>query len=351
MSYADGWAALNLEMPPRVPHCELSAEWYHLPLVSRVTGMNVKVGCPRNERIAAASAFVKAWNFDIMFGSSGPDLSAKSTAMGHAEYAVDGCDFDDRRSCPFTSVEEVLDFDPFETYGTKDHGELVAMFNAHYASNCRAFPDCVNMTGVYTTLMSGMIEILGWDMLLLAAGTDQARFGELVNRYARWIQQYYNAVADSDTIAVYSHDDLVWTEGPFIHPDWYRTYIFPNLKKLWAPLVEAGKKVIFCCDGNYTQFLPDIAACGNAGFWFEIFTDLGEVVRRYGRSHVIIGNGDCRVLTFGSKADIRAEVKRCMDLGKSCPGYFMCISGHLPPNVPVENALYYYDAYNELGRR
>ena len=28
------------------------------------------------------------------------------------------------------------------------------------------------MTGIYTTCMSGAIEILGWDMLLLAAGVD-----------------------------------------------------------------------------------------------------------------------------------------------------------------------------------
>ena len=51
------------------------------------------------------------------------------------------------------------------------------------------------------------------------------------------------------------------------------------------------------------------------------------------------------------REDVRAEVERCMSLGKSCPGYVMCISGHIPPNIPVENALYYYDVYNELGRR
>jgi hypothetical protein len=29
----------------------------------------------------------------------------------------------------------------------------------------------------------------------------------------------------------------------------------------------------------------------------------------------------------------------------------MCINGHMPPNIPVENALYYYEVYNELSRR
>jgi uroporphyrinogen-III decarboxylase len=71
----------------------------------------------------------------------------------------------------------------------------------------------------------------------------------------------------------------------------------------------------------------------------------------FGRTHVLIGNGDCRPLTFGTKDDVRAEVKRCIDLGRDCPGYSMCISGHIPANVPVQNALNYDDVYCELGRR
>ena len=64
-----------------------------------------------------------------------------------------------------------------------------------------------------------------------------------------------------------------------------------------------------------------------------------------------MGGVDCRVLTFGTKAQIRAEVERCMAAGKHCPGYFMCVSGHIPPNVPVANALYYNEVYKELRQR
>ncbi|MHC4561856.1 MAG: uroporphyrinogen decarboxylase family protein [Planctomycetota bacterium] len=99
------------------------------------------------------------------------------------------------------------------------------------------------------------------------------------------------------------------------------------------------------------QVAADIAACGCHGFWFECFTDLKYMTETFGRTHVLIGNGDCRPLTFGTKDDVRAEVKRCIDLGRDCPGYSMCISGHIPANVPVQNALNYDDVYCELGRR
>ncbi len=353
MSLSDGLAAVNLEVPERVPRFEPSAAEYHWDLMAKVTGLPVTQDSTAAKKLEARQAFLADWDYGIYFGSliGGDELAARRTSMGHAEYAKEGRDFSDALTCPFTDPEDALALDPWETYGRKDHAELVNRFNDQYRGHCELFPDTVNTTGIYTTLMSGMIDILGWDMLLTAAGTDPKRFGELVNRYASWMQQYYDAVADSEADVIYSHDDMVWTEGPFIHPDWYREFIFPNLKKLWEPLREAGKKIMFVCDGNYTQFADDIAACGNHGFWFEIFTDLNTMAEKFGRSHFLIGNADCRILTFGTKQAIRAEVERCLSVGRDCPGYFMCVSGHIPPNVPVDNALYYNDVYMEMRRR
>ncbi|MCE9613787.1 MAG: hypothetical protein K8T26_05890 [Lentisphaerae bacterium] len=354
MSYEDGWAAVNLQRPARVPRTEVSAEGYHWDLIRAVTGRpRVSIDSPDFIRAAATRDFIKAWNYDIVLsiGVGYNALLEKYTNMGHAEYAQNGRDFMQSTQSPFRSVADVFAFDPWEVYGPHAEADIVKHFNMRYAQQCQNNPNAVNMTGIYTTLMSGMIAIFGWDLLLEAAGENPDEFGAVVNRYASWIQQHYDAVAKSDTTVVYSHDDMVWTEGPFINPKWYRKYIFPNLEKLWAPLRQAGKKILFVCDGNYTSFAADIAACGNHGFWFEIFTDLEFMTRKFGETHFIIGNGDCRVLTFGTKADIRAEVERCMAAGKRCAGYFMCVSGHIPPNVPVENALYYNQVYEELSHR
>ncbi|MCE5279846.1 MAG: uroporphyrinogen decarboxylase family protein [Planctomycetaceae bacterium] len=350
MSYVDGWAALNLQMPDRIPRTEASVDY---PVQSAVSGIKITPESPGEDYLECTKRFVRQWDYGMLFGCAiGYNvLEKKHSSMGHAVYVEGGRDFDANIYEAFTDVDEALAFDPWETYGPADHAATVKLFDDQYANNCAAFPDTVNMTGVYTTQMSGMIAIFGWDMLLTMAGVNPKGFGDLVNRYASWMQQYYNALAESKTQVVYSHDDLVWTAGPFIHPDWYRAYIFPNLKKLWAPLVEAGKKVIFFCDGNYTPFIEDVAACGNAAFWFECFTDLAAVVERFGRTHAIIGNVDTRVLTFGTRKAIRSEVERCVALGRDCPGYFMCCSGHIPANVPIDNALYYNEVFEELRRR
>lgn len=201
------------------------------------------------------------------------------------------------------------------------------------------YPGAVNMTGIYPSLITGLTYVFGRDMLLEALGTDPKAFGGVVNRYAEWMQQYYDALAESDTPVVYSHDDITWTEGAFYSAEWYREYIFPNLKKFWAPLRESGKKIIYVCDGNYTAFAKDIAACGNTAFWFEIFTDLEYMAGQFGKTHALIGNADTRVLLMGGREEITAEVKRCLDAGRDCPGYFMAVSNYIPPNTPIESVL------------
>ncbi len=353
MPFADGWAAIHLEMPKRVPRTEYSAESYHWELVKKVTGIDVDAQSPAEVRSQASLAFMKAWKYDFRWSTliSSPDLGEFHTSMGHAAYASDASDYNDNLTQAFKGPEDVLAFDPWEALGSRDLAQIKQRFEDHYRANIAYFSDAVNMTGIYITLVSGLIDLFGWDMLLLAAGQDPKAFGEMTNRYSSWIQQYFDALAEADVPVVMIHDDMVWTSGPFIHPDWYRAYIFPNLKKQLAPLVDSGKKVMFTSDGDYTLFIDDIAACGVHGFVLEPMTDMQYIAEKFGSTHVFIGNADTRILLSGTKEQIRAEVERCMAIGKNCPGFFMAVGNHIPPNTPVENAIYYNEVYEELSAR
>jgi hypothetical protein len=352
MSYTDGLSAINLEMPARVPRTEYSAEC-HWDLVKTVTGINVNTNSSEAIRNKARSEFYKVWNYDFIWNIliHNQIFGDLRTKMGHAEYASGGTDYNSDILCPFEEPEDVLKFDPWEAYGVKDKKKLILDFETHYKNTCIYIPDAVNMTGIYVTCMSGLIELFGWEMLLCAAGTDSKAFGEVTNRYSSWIKQYFEALAESDVPVVMIHDDIVWTEGAFLHPDWYRKYIFPNYKKCFAPLIESGKKIMYTSDGNYTEFIDDIAVCGVNGFVMEPTTNMKYIAEKYGKTHVFVGNADTRVLLLGSKEDIYNEVKRCMDIGKKCPGFFMAVGNHIPSNTPVENALYYNEVYEKLSKR
>ncbi|MCL2461195.1 MAG: uroporphyrinogen decarboxylase family protein [Defluviitaleaceae bacterium] len=352
MSYADGWAAINLEMPERIPRTEYSAE-FHWPLISKVTGIPVNGQSDAALRAKASAAFIKAWNYGFIWSIliHNQVFGDKCTKMGHADYMEGGVDFDNQVRQLYDDPEEALKFDPWELYGARDEKTLIRDFNNDYMARCGQNPDAVNMTGVYVTCMSGLIEVFGWEILLSMAGLEPKAFGDLTNRYVSWIAQYFEALAKCAAPVVMIHDDIVWTSGAFFHPEWYRNFLFPAYRKLFAPLIQSGKKIMYTSDGNYTEFIDDIADCGIHGFVMEPTTDMAYIAENYGKTHVIIGNADTRALKLGKKEDIYAEVKRCVDIGKKCPGYFMAVGNHIPPDTPVENALYYNEAYEKLARR
>lgn len=352
MPYADGMAAINLEMTSRVPRTEYSVE-SHWDVVKAVTGIDVNASSSPELQSKAGIEFMKAWNYDFKWSVlTGSEIfGVLRTSMGHAVYAAGGVDYSSDISCPFKEPEDALKFDPWESYGARDRKTLIRDFEVHYRQSCESFPFAVNMTGIYVTCISGLIDIFGWDILLSAAGTDPGKFGEVTDRYCSWIKQYFDALAESDVPVVMIHDDIVWTSGAFLHPDWYRRYVFPNYKKCFAPLIESGKKIMYTSDGSYTEFIDDIAASGIHGFVLEPTTDMEYIAEKYGKTHVFIGNADTRILLSGTREQIRAEVQRCMDIGKKYPGFFMAVGNHIPSNTPVENALYYNEVYEELSRR
>jgi len=206
------------------------------------------------------------------------------------------------------------------------------------------------MGGVYITIFSGLIEILGWENLLLALAYPQD-FQRLLDGYVEWVEQFFRAYARTSIPVLMCHDDICWTRGPVVSPDWYRSATFRCWRRLLAPWKEAGKKVIFTSDGDYTLFFDDLVRCGCDSLVMEPLTDMAAFARDYGRTHGFVGNADTRVLLLGDRDDIRREVERCLDIGRRCPGFVMAVGNHIPPNTPVDNALWYDECYRELSAR
>ncbi|MCL2052082.1 MAG: uroporphyrinogen decarboxylase family protein [Lachnospiraceae bacterium] len=352
MSYQKGLEAINLKMPDTVPRTEYSAE-FHWELVKAVTGNAAGDNDSLLIRENAKSAFVKAWDYGMYWNilTHNHIFGDKYTKMGHASYNESGSDYSAETGKLFDDPEDVYDYDMFEAYGKKDINLLTAEYNLDYQNQLRLWPDAVPMTGIYVSCMSGLIELLGWNILLSAAAIDRDSFGAFVGRYCDWIFQYFEALANSEAKVVMIHDDIVWSNGAFLHPDFYRRYIFPNYKKLFAPLNDAKKTILFTSDGNFTEFIDDIAGCNVNGFVLEPSTDMAYIAEKYGKTHAFVGNADTNVLLRGRKEDIEMEVRRCMDIGKKCPGFIMAVGNHIPPNTPVDNALYYDDIFRKYARR
>jgi uroporphyrinogen-III decarboxylase len=266
--------------------------------------------------------------------------------MGHAVYqeTADGSsDFDTRISCPFATVEEALALDPMEEYGAFDLEALAGEFQRAYDELDTHLPSTLASGGVYTTLFSGLIEVYGWEMLLVMM--TEPTFDRVIETYFQWSLQHYQAYARTSIPVIISHDDLVWTSGPVTSPAWYRAHIFPRIKRLWEPLKTAGKKILFTCDGDMTAFIDDIIAMGADMIITEPMTDFDLLASSARGKVASFGSFDTRILLLGDKESIQREVATHVERCKQTPGMFFGTGNHIPQNTPVDNVLWYQEAF------
>ena len=357
MSYEIGIETIHLRPTPRLAHTEYCS---NAALMRALDVRGSRLGPAEQRflddtRVDSRPLFEDVWEIDFIWSTDdGPIPWAERgrvTDMGHADFLEGGVDRRDPRPSPFTDPDEVLAFDAVAEYGLPDRDELRAYYATSWGKKQSDFPHQVCTGGYYKTIISGAIQTFGWDNLLLAAA-ERDRFETVLDSFFRLTRRHVEAWAETGIEVFIQHDDFVWSEGPFLDPAFYRRAIIPRYAELWKILHASGKKVLFCSDAQWSMFMPDIADAGADGFIFEPMIPLEDVVKEFGKTHVIVGSAvDARTLTFGSHDDIRREVDTTLELAFDCPGFMFAVGNHIPSNVPVENAILYFEYLRERWAR
>ena len=259
--------------------------------------------------------------------------AGRVTDLGHASYAADGADQHAAQESPFTSLEEVWAFDAVAEYGLPDEREQVAAYESHIRKGCENMPGLLVPGGTYKTLVSGAIETFGWDMLLMGA-SEPEKMAKVFDSFFRRTMFLYKCWAQTSAEVILTHDDFVWSNGAFMHPDIYREVIIPRYAELWKVIHASGKKVLFCADGDYTEFAGDVVNAGADGLIFEPMNDFGFMVDNFGKTTCLIGSFvDCREMTLGHWDKSRADIDRTLDRLSDCRGAIVAVGNHLPANI------------------
>jgi len=324
---------INLKPQERIAHTDYSLEYHH-KFVRKKTGM--EPGAPGTSKM-----FYDACGFDFLFGTNdglhGDWLKrGRATDMGHAVYASDGSDMSAANECPFKEPEDVWAFDAVAEYGLPDFDEQVAAYEQMVQNGKLQYPGQLATGGYYKSIVSGAIAAFGWEMLLLGA-SEPKKMEKVFDSFFRYTLFHMEAWAKTSAEVIIQHDDLVWTSGLFVHPDFYRGVIIPLYALLWKPLHEAGKKVLFCSDGNFTELAKDVSNAGADGFIFEPMVDFGYMVDNFGQTKALVGSYvDCRDMTFGKWEQVKADMDRSFDAAKKCKGLIFAVGNHLPANIPED---------------
>jgi len=256
-----------------------------------------------------------------------------------------------RETFSVRSIDEVLEFDPFEVWEIPSLDELIMHFQEVHSRVQSVYKSQLVPGGTYLTCFMWLVMMFGLRWTVKAAYYDPKRFKKLLDKFGELSLLQAKAWARTDIKAFISHDDICGTQGPFFPPSWMRRYLFPWYRRLWSELRAKGIVVLFCTDGDMTRIVDDVVEAGADGFIIEECCDLKRIAEKYGNEKVIVGGVDIGVLTYGTVEDVVNEVKRCLKDAGAYPGYFINVSGSIPDNVPLENLEAYFRATSKYGRR
>jgi uroporphyrinogen decarboxylase len=170
-----------------------------------------------------------------------------------------------------------------------------------------------------------------------------------LNLYGRFLAE----VGDFIDI-IHTSDDLGTQTAPYFSPAMYREMIKPRQKQLFGHLKETGAKVLYHSDGAIAMLIDDLIEIG-ADILNPIeaaVTGMEPAVLKQSFGDRLCFHGGIsqqQVLSKGSPADVRAEVRqRIQEMGRG-GGYILAAAQTIVPEVPGRNVVEMFRAAREHG--
>jgi uroporphyrinogen decarboxylase len=154
--------------------------------------------------------------------------------------------------------------------------------------------------------------------------------------------------------AILTGEDLCSQQGPMVSPKYLRREYWHLVEYALEPVIAAGAKIVWHCDGNYKPLLDDAFACGIGGlqgFQTECGMSLDwirDLRTRNGDPLLIFGPlSVTSTLPYSTPDDIRAEVRHALDLSRDRVSLAFFTSNTIAPDIPLDNVIAYWRAVQE----
>jgi hypothetical protein len=345
MSYERARKAIHLQPTEKIALFELIED---PRLALQVSGID-----PREDALRAFAETYKRLEVDLIFPHTLPET--KRVAEADDSWGVSGIKPKTRGHVDFQTGQDVIAYDPAEWIRKGGAGvpldpaspsliaDMAECFYRNWKPKQDLLGDDTMVPGTWGfTLYHWLQNTFSLELTCLAATDYPDEFRALLERFAEVSSYVLQAWALLPIELLISHDDLAMQRGLVFRPQWYRDNIISWYAKLWEPLKRRGIKILYWSDGDYSAVLDDILACGADGFMIEPMIDLVAMVDRYGGSKFIVGNANSAILSFGTEAEVEAEVRRCVETAGRFPGYFLCATGSITHTMPAANVEAYF---------
>lgn len=194
-------------------------------------------------------------------------------------------------------------------------------------------------------------ELMGTEGLSYAWYDQPDLVDDILETHADFLIEAARPFLEQTTVDyIFLNEDLSMKTGPLLSPRTYRRFIFPRLKRVVDFYKSHGVRyVLIDTDGNPEALIPQFLEAGVDGLWpleRAAGQDPVRLRRVYGRSLRLWGGVDKRVLAQGFVA-IDAHLRELAPLIEE-GGFIPTVDHTVPPDVSLENFLYYMKRKQDL---
>lgn len=197
--------------------------------------------------------------------------------------------------------------------------------------------------GLSSTLLS--MDLTGFSYALT---DDPELITIILRRYLQWASIAVNEMCKRGVDFLWFFDDIAYHSGPMMSPEVLRDFLLPEIAKLTLDLPLPW---VYHSDGDLRPVMEDLLSLGMSAIHpiEPESMDLKELKQQIGARVCLVGNVSVDVLARGTKEQMRAEVRRCLEEGPPGGGYMISSSNSIPSYAKPENVLVMVDAIRKYN--
>ncbi len=214
------------------------------------------------------------------------------------------------------------------------------------------YGDCFRVFKIGFSLYERAWTLRGMENLMMDFLDHPDFVRELLHSIADYNITQVKEALKYDIDAVYFGDDWGQQTGLQMGPCIWREFIFPELKRMYAVIREAGKYITIHSCGKVDEVFDDLIEIGLNCFnpFQPEVMDVFSLMKKYkGRLAFHGGLSTQKTLPYGSVEGVRNETDRLLEAGGN-GGYIFAPAHAVEGDVPLENMLAFIEMlHNQNG--